>query len=192
MKSLVKRGWSRYVGPHGVGVRLPQQAYVGVMSLVKRAPGGTKTTKRAYEVIKGHWPLMTSDDLGKVTVSVRTTDITSQHLSMSISPANIPKFTSFKRWNGTERKFRLTWPRKSGHRSNVIVGTDLKFSGKVWNCSTVRYTYQVSWRSADPFVSYSWKTRGGCINPPVPLRWVSPFNISVISSDLIFFAPYSQ
>ena len=133
-------------------------------------PGGTKTTKMAYEVIKGHWPLMTSDDLGKVTVSVRTTDITSQHLSMSISPANIPKFTSFKRWNGTERKFRLTWPRKSGHRSNVIVGTDLKFSGKVWNCSTVRYTYQVSWRSADPFASYSWKTRGGCINPPVPAR----------------------
>ena len=108
---------------------------------------------------------MTSDDLGKVTVSVRTTDITSQHLSMSISPANIPKFASFKRWNGTERKFRLTWPGKSGHRSNVIVGTDLKFSGKVWNCSTVRYTYQVSWRSADPFASYSWKTRGVASTP---------------------------
>ena len=39
----------------------------------------------------------------------------------------------------TERKFRLTWPRKSGHRSKVIVGTDLKFSGKVWNCFMVRY-----------------------------------------------------
>ena len=102
--------------------------------------GAQKTRKMAYEVTKGHWPLMTSDDLGKVTVSVRTMDITSQHLSMSISPANIPKFASFKRWNGTERKFRLTWPRKSGHRSKVIVGTELKFSGKVWNCLTVRYT----------------------------------------------------
>ena len=50
-------------------------------------PGGTKTRKMAYDVIKGHWPLMTSVDLGKVTVSVQTMDVTSQHLSMSISPA---------------------------------------------------------------------------------------------------------
>ena len=45
--------------------------------------------------------------------------VTSQHLFMSISAAKIPKFASFRRWNGTERKFRLTWPWKSGHGSKV-------------------------------------------------------------------------
>ena len=79
-------------------------------------PGGTKPRKMTYDVIKGHWPLMTSVDLGKVTMLVQTMDVTSQHPSMPISPAKIPKFASFRHWNGTERKFRLTWPWKSGHR----------------------------------------------------------------------------
>ena len=33
-------------------------------------PGDTKTRKMTYDLIKGHWPLMTSVDLGKVTMSV--------------------------------------------------------------------------------------------------------------------------
>ena len=57
-------------------------------------------------------------------------------VSMSISPTQIPTFASFRRWNGMERKFCLTWPWKSGHRSKIIVGTDLKFSGR---CKIVQW-----------------------------------------------------
>ena len=56
-----------------------------------------KPEKMTNDVIKGHLPLMTSVDLGKVTMSAYTMDVTSQHLSMSISPAKIPKITSFRR-----------------------------------------------------------------------------------------------
>ena len=119
-------GSSNHLSTHMSGKRIPNSK-----STCQITPGGTKTRKMTYDVIKGHWPLMTSVDLGKVTMSVLTMDVTSQHLFMSISPANIPKFASFRRWNGTERKFRLTWPWKSGHRSKVIVAKDLKFSGKV-------------------------------------------------------------
>ena len=91
---------------------------------------GAQKPQKWHDVIKDHWPLMTSADLGTVTMSAYTMDVISQHLSMSISPAKIPKTASFRRWNGTERKFRLTWPWKSGHRSKVIEGTGLKFSGK--------------------------------------------------------------
>ena len=66
-----------------------------------KLPVGTQKSEMTYDVIKGHWPLMTSVDLGMVTMSVYTMGVTSQHLSMSISPAKIPKFASFRRWNGT-------------------------------------------------------------------------------------------
>ena len=126
-----------------------------------------------YDVIKGHRPLMTSVDLGKITMSVLTVDVASQHLSMSISPAKIPKFASFRRWNATELKFCLIWPWKSGHRSKVIVGRASHFQGR---CKIVQ-------RLGIPsFVSYSRKTRGGggCIIPLcrrgltrryLPLQW---------------------
>ena len=98
-------------------------------------------------------------------------DATSQHLSMSLSPAKIQKFASFRRWNGTERKFSLRWPWKSGHRSKVIVGTDLKFSGKMQNCSKVRYSY-TKFRNDRPIRSrvILGKPEGEeCITPPPPV-----------------------
>ena len=120
-----------------------------------------KPRKMTYDVIKGHWHLMTSVDLGKVTMPVKTMDVTSQHLSMSKSPAKIPKFGSFRRWNGTERKFRLAWPWKSKK-----VKGDNRYGLEIFREGVKLFkglVYQVSWRSADRFASYSRKTRGGCI-----------------------------
>ena len=93
-------------------------------------PGGTKPRKITYDVIKDHWHRMTSIDLGNVTMSVKTMDVTSQHLFMSKSPAKIPKYARLRRWNSMERKFRLTWPWISGDRSKVIVGMVIKFQGR--------------------------------------------------------------
>ena len=52
---------------------------------------------------------MTPVDLGKGTMSVLPMDVTSQHISMSISPAKIPvrKFQAVKRY-GTQISLDLT------------------------------------------------------------------------------------
>ena len=70
-----------------------------------------------------------------------------------------------RRWNGTERKFRLTWLWKSGHRSKVMVGTYLKFSGKVYNCTMVWYTKFCDDRPIRSRVILG-KPEGGLHHPP--------------------------
>ena len=85
----------------------------------------------------------------------------SKHLSMPIWTAKAPKFASFRRSNGTYGT-RISLDMTLENRSQVkshsryrlkIFREDVKlFKG---------WIYQVSWRSAEPFASYSWKTRGG-------------------------------
>ena len=60
-------------------------------------PRGAKTRKMSYDVTKGHWPRLTSVDLGKVTTSVQTMDTTSQHLFMCKYLAKMPKFACYRR-----------------------------------------------------------------------------------------------
>ena len=89
-------------------------------------PGSTNSRKMTYLCITSSKVI----DLGwswkdhNVNVNHRCHLATPIHVQLFISPTKIPKFASFRRWNGTERKFRLTCPWKSGHRSTRVLGTD--------------------------------------------------------------------
>ena len=86
------------------------------LSNTKSAHQTTPGVQNSKNDIWCHQRSLTSVDLGKVAITVQIMDVTSQHLSMWISPVEIPKFASYMRRNATERKLRLTWPWKSGHR----------------------------------------------------------------------------
>ena len=81
-----------------------------------------------------HQRSLTSDDLGwprnghNVSVNHGCHLATPIHVHIT---SKIPKFASFRRWNGTERTFRLTCPWRLGHRSKVMAGTILTFSEKM-------------------------------------------------------------
>ena len=93
----------------------------------------TETRKNVRDVIRGHWPRMTSVDLKKVTRSVQTMTSTWKQLSICKSPTKTPNFSSYRLQNAAERKFHLTWPWEWRHRSRVIGGRVTKFSGKMSN-----------------------------------------------------------
>ena len=71
---------------------------------------------------------MTPADLGKVIMSVKTMDVTSQHLSMSISAANIPtevrKFQVLKRY-GTQISLDMTLDIRSQVKGHSRYGLEI-------------------------------------------------------------------
>ena len=69
-----------------------------------KLPQGLKTKKihmTSSKVIE--LGRMSSVDLGKVTMSVKIMDLTSQHPLMCILRVKMPKFASYRRQNATER-----------------------------------------------------------------------------------------
>ena len=75
---------------------------------------------------------MTSVDLGTVTMSVLTMDVTSQHLSNDVhitsKNTEVCKFQALKRY-GTQISLDMNLEFRS--QVKVTIGTDLKFSEKL-------------------------------------------------------------
>ena len=88
---------------------------------------------------------MTPVDLEKLTMSVQIMNVTSQHLSMcSLSTyistgknAEVRKLQASKRY-GTQISLNMTLELTSQVKV-YLVGMALKFSGRMQNCSNVRY-----------------------------------------------------
>ena len=117
------------ISTHMNGKRMPNSK-----SAHQITPGGTKNPKKIHmmssKVIDLWWPRLTSERSQcqcKPWMSPPNTYPCPYHQLK----CRMPKFASFRRLNGTWRKFRLTWPWKSGHRAKIIVGTDFIFSEKV-------------------------------------------------------------
>ena len=83
-----------------------------------------EVTKTRINNLWRHHRSFTPDDLGwprkgnNVGVNHGCHLATPIHVLITSKNTELRKFQAY--WNGTERKFRLTWPWKSGHRSKVI------------------------------------------------------------------------